>query len=259
MTRTRLHRAHDRIDAGRLPTLGEYDLIRGLTGIGAYLLHRRSRTLLRDVLTYLVRVTQPLRTEGHIVPGWWTANAPTDTPSPRWPGGHANLGLAHGITGPLALLALTFRAGIAVPGHDTAIDRICHWLDRWQISRGPTARWPEAISAAEHKAGVTRRSRPGRPSWCYGTPGIVRAQQLAAIATDDRARQRRAERALTGCLNDPRQLDQLTDASLCHGWAGLLHTTSRVAADAEDADIFATPRLAYPTLQQQRRPRRDPG
>jgi hypothetical protein len=47
-----------------------------------------------------------------------------------------------------------------------------------------------------------------------------------------------AELALAGCLTDQRQLAQLTDASLCHGWAGLLHTTRRVATDSADPDRF---------------------
>ncbi len=38
--RARVDAAHARIDAGRLPTLAEFDVIRGLTGIGSYLLRR---------------------------------------------------------------------------------------------------------------------------------------------------------------------------------------------------------------------------
>ncbi|MGH3865775.1 MAG: lanthionine synthetase LanC family protein [Pseudonocardiaceae bacterium] len=77
-----------------------------------------------------------------------------------------------------------------------------------------------------------------RPSWCYGTPGISRAQQLAAIASHDNARQHLAEHALAACLSDPAQLDQIIDTSLCHGWAGLYQTAVRAAADA------LTPHLA---------------
>ncbi|MEJ3745554.1 lanthionine synthetase [Actinomycetes bacterium KLBMP 9797] len=47
-----------------------------------------------------------------------------------------------------------------------------------------------------------------------------------------------AEQALLGCLTDEHQLGQLTDVGLCHGWAGLVHTARRAAADA------ATPGLA---------------
>ncbi|MGB8939067.1 MAG: lanthionine synthetase LanC family protein [Streptomyces sp.] len=40
------------------------------------------------------------------------------------------------------------------------------------------------------------------------------------------------EKALQQCLNDPTQLAQITDTSLCHGWAGLYQTTFRAARDA---------------------------
>lgn len=242
--RSRLHRAHHRIDIGQLPTLAEYDLIRGLTGIGAYLLHRQHHSqLLRDVLAYLVHLTHPLSTAGHRLPGWWTLNAPNDRPSPHWPGGHANLGLAHGISGPLALLSLTHRAGIRVPGHEDTIGRICSWLDQWQQGTGDRAWWPETVTRAEHRTGTSRQPGPARPSWCYGTPGITRAQQLAALATGDSHRRRQAERALAGCLTDAHQLEKLTDNTLCHGWTGLIHTAARVAADAEDPEFLSTAHL----------------
>jgi Lanthionine synthetase C-like protein len=93
----RLRLAQQRIDTGRLPALREYDLISGLTGVGAYLLHRGNTDLLKPVLAYLVRLTEPVPIDGSTVPGWWTANAPNDRPAQQWPGGHANLGMAHGI------------------------------------------------------------------------------------------------------------------------------------------------------------------
>jgi class I lanthipeptide synthase len=252
VTRHRLQRAHERIEAGQLPALREFDLVRGLTGIGVYLLHRHGGgDVLPDVLSYLVRLTEPLTgDEGEVVPGWWSANAPDDRPSPRWPGGHGNLGLghgnlglAHGIAGPLALLSTAMRRGITVTGQAEAIGRICAWLDRWRIGTGSQAWWPETISAAEQRAGTTRQAGPGRPSWCYGTPGLVRAQQLAALALADRRRKQRAEHALAGCVADEQQLARLGDASLCHGWAGLVQTTWRVASDADDPELFAVPRL----------------
>lgn len=241
----RLTRAHERIDAGQLPALREYDLISGLTGIGAYLLHRHGGgELLHGVLSYLVRLTQPLTSvDGQAVPGWWSGNAPNDQPSPQWPGGHGNLGMAHGIAGPLTLLSTAMRHGITVTGHADAIGRICAWLDQWRAGSGPQAWWPETVSAHEQRAGTVRQAGPGRPSWCYGTPGLARAQQQAALALADPYRQRLAEQALAGCLADEHQLAQLADASLCHGWAGLLQTTWRVAADATDPEQFAVPQF----------------
>lgn len=245
LTRQRLGQAHTRIDHGRLPALREFDLISGLTGIGAYLMHRYGGgQLLHDVLAYLVRLTQPLHHHGTAVPGWWTADGTRGRPSPHWPGGHSNQGLAHGVAGPLALLSTAARHGITVAGHRQAITRICDWLDRWQNGTGSRPWWPGTVSLAEHRDREIRQPGPQRPSWCYGTPGLARAQQVAGLALADPDRQRHAEHSLAACLTDDRQLDQLRDASLCHGWAGLLHTTRRAAADATTPDLAAhLPRL----------------
>lgn len=61
---------------------------------------------------------------------------------------------------------------------------------------------------------------------------MARAQQLAGLALGDRQRQRHAENALAGCIVDEDQLAQLGEASVCHGWAGLVQTTHRAANDA---------------------------
>jgi hypothetical protein len=96
------------------------------------------------------------------------------------------------------------------------------------------------ISLTEWKTGSVGQPGPQRPSWCYGTPGLARAQQMAALALGNPQRQRRAENALAGCIADEKQLSQLGDTSFCHGWAGLVQTTQRAAADAgPDSELAA--------------------
>jgi len=241
LTQQRLTVAHDRIDRCELAEVREFDLISGLTGIGAYLLHAHGDTdLLRQVLTYLVRLAEPVVVDGEQLPGWWSGNGPGGHREDRWSGGHGNLGIAHGITGPLALLAITARRGTAVPGQFEAVERICTWLDDLRQGSVGNSWWPGIVFRAEHRDRTVRQRGPQRPSWCYGTPGIARAQQLAALVTEDQARQLAAEQALVGCVNDEHQLAQLHDASLCHGWAGLLHATRRTAADATDDRLAAS-------------------
>ncbi|MGH3943200.1 MAG: lanthionine synthetase C family protein [Pseudonocardiaceae bacterium] len=239
ITRTRLDAAHRRIDRGELPAKREFDLISGLTGLGAYLLHRHGGgELLREVLAYLVRLTEPRR-DG--LPGWWALDGPTG-PGPDWRGGHGNPGMAHGIAGSLALLALAMRRGLAVDGHADAMRRICRWLDQFRGGEPPRNWWPEALTRAQHDRGTPPEGGPYRPSWCYGTPGIARAQQLAGLALGDPQRQRLAHDALAWCVTDETQLAQLGDVSLCHGWAGLLYTAWRAGVH-DDRIRAAVPRL----------------
>ncbi|MEW2081091.1 lanthionine synthetase C family protein [Streptomyces sp. NPDC005283] len=230
----RLTAAHRRIDAGRLPELAEFDTIRGLAGYGAYFLgHDPTGTDVRAILDYCVRLTEPITHEGEVLPGWWTQTGPSGRPDNRFPGGHANSGMAHGVGGVIALLALATRRGITVGGHREALITILAWLDRWQAETGLGLSWPYWVTRDELRTGRLAPSAPRRPSWCYGTVGIARARQLAALALGNADRQVEAETALVAALTDSAQLKATTDNGLCHGFAGLAHVAARTADDAQ--------------------------
>ncbi|MGH3776471.1 MAG: lanthionine synthetase C family protein [Pseudonocardiaceae bacterium] len=241
LVRARLEVAFARLAAAVRPALSEFDLVRGLTGLGAYLLRRDpDGELVRRVLAYLVQLTQPLPTDddaGPSAPGWWTSDVPSGQPAHAFRGGHADLGMAHGISGPLALLALAMKKGITVDGHTGAIEGICQWLNAWRHEAATGPWWPERVSLAELRTGRSVHNGPARPSWCYGTPGLARAQQLAGQALGDPVRQQMAEHALVSCVSDPAQLARITDPALCHGWAGLIATVWCTAADARSPEI----------------------
>ncbi|MFF3493729.1 lanthionine synthetase C family protein [Streptomyces sp. NPDC002795] len=233
----RLASARQRMDFGVPPRMREYDLISGLTGLGALLLYRRNqRRVLRDVLHYTVRLLRrPVRVGGRSVPGWWCSDAPSGRPDAgEWPYGHGNFGMAHGVAGPIALLALALRAGIEVPGQKEALLSGINLLERWaRPLPGGGAVWPETLPLHAWEEGPTTTGRTGRPSWCYGTPGIARALQLAALTTHQLRSQLTAEKIVASCLADPSQLAKVQEASVCHGWAGLLLAAELTAADAD--------------------------
>ncbi|WP_436776763.1 lanthionine synthetase C family protein [Yinghuangia sp. YIM S09857] len=239
----RLVAAHARIGRGALPTLSEFDVIRGLTGLGAYLLDRDPGAAL-EILTYLVRLTEPVDCHGWELPGWWTASGLNGQPDTRYPHGHANNGVAHGIGGPLALLAHATRRGLAVDGQRDAIRRVLVWLDRWRADDV----WPYIVDLNNRP---TPRPRQ-RTSWCYGSAGLARAQQLAALALGDIERQHDAEAILLRTLATP---TGITDASLCHGYAGLAHIARCAAEDAPDPTAFLA---LVPTLLSQAEPTGQP-
>jgi len=228
--------AHRRVTTARtrmrryLAAFREYDLGYGLTGIGALLLRTEpGGDALGRILEYLVALTNPIRVDDVFLPGWWADHDPD--PATPTPDGHANLGIAHGITGPLALLGLATRAGIEVEGQRTAIEAIRTFLDSWRQEHEAGPWWPEWITRSELAAARPAHDHPPRPSWCYGATGIARAQQIAAIALGDTGWQREAETALAANLA-PERLAEITDPGLCHGIAGITHTLHRAAADA---------------------------
>lgn len=236
LARRRLVTANARAKQGAPATFAEFDLFYGLTGIGALLLRRSPGSdVLAALLRYIVSLTRPYPDDGsRRLPGWWVAHDPDETLPTQ--GGHANFGMAHGASGLLALLALATDQGCVVEGQHEAIAVVTQWFDRWRQDGPDGPWWPQWVTREELHAGRPIHSGPGRPSWCYGTPGIARALQLAAIATGDQRRQEAAERALAASLTDS-QLDRLPDLGLCHGLAGVHQVTYRAASDARWAGV----------------------
>ncbi|MEU8804075.1 lanthionine synthetase C family protein [Spirillospora sp. NPDC048819] len=226
----RVTTATKRIDAGEHARFAEYDLFHGLVGIGALLLSRwPGSDDLAEVLGYLTRLTQPRRRDGDELPGWWVPHAPD--PTLPTPGGHANLGMAHGAAGILALLALAARHGCVVDQQYDAIHRLTDWFGTWRQDSPDGPWWPQWITRSELRTGRPTHQGPGRPSWCYGSTGITRALQLAALATGDPAGQRAAEQALLASLTN-RNLARITKPGVCHGLAGIYQTVYRAAHDS---------------------------
>ncbi|MFC7593524.1 lanthionine synthetase C family protein [Nonomuraea antimicrobica] len=228
----RLAAARQRRESAQLPTLAEFDLIRGLTGLGALLLARAGwpPPLLHEVLTHLVTLAVPAEVDARVLPGWWSPDSPGHQ---EIAGGHANNGVAHGIAGPLALLSLATRHDILVEGQIDAIETFVTWLEEFGGFY-----W---IALGHLLADEPQQAPPLRPSWCYGDLGIARTLQLAALALGDDARRQKAEELALAALTDPARLDRVTDASLCHGWAGLLTVATAIAADSPTPDRFADP------------------
>ncbi|WP_234379241.1 lanthionine synthetase C family protein [Streptomyces sp. IGB124] len=259
LTRTRLAQAHLRLDRGERPPMEEFDLIQGLSGLGAHHLSRYGDAeITEEILAYLVRLTEPLPDHGGLPP-WWMNVGTTGALHPDYSGGHGNLGVAHGISAALAVMSQALLRGLDVPGLTGAVERVCAWTDRWRQGDDLCPWWPGLIDPEQVASGCVDADLHPRASWCYGASGTARAQQLAGLALGDPARVRTAETAVLATLRDPAQLDRLPEIGLCHGMAGLLHASWRMATGTGNAHIAAElPHLADRLLTALHRPGQDP-
>jgi hypothetical protein len=222
--------------------VSRFDLISGAAGLAAYLLPaagvREADSGLQRLLAALVAITG----ESRVRPRWFTpASAMADESlSAAYPHGHLNLGLAHGIPGPLAVMALAVRAGVEVPGLAEATLRTARWLadqvveDPWGIS------WPTMIGL--DSAGTPRPAgdhQAGRTAWCYGAPGVCRALWLAAGALDDDSLREVALAGLRALLRRPPASRGVDSPTFCHGIAGMLQITLRFAHETGDPQLAA--------------------
>ncbi|MER5782028.1 lanthionine synthetase C family protein [Streptomyces mobaraensis] len=216
----------------------EFELIRGMSGLGRHLLARGRSAAeeTRAVLGYLTAMALGGTTRrGHTVPHWWTWAAPRAGQEAELPDGHLNLGLSHGVSGPLALLSLACRAGVTVEGQKEAVEALVGLLETWAVPDGEGLRWPPYLTADDWAAGPGAPAPPWqRPSWCYGSPGIARAVQLAALALGRPDWHELARRALLPLLDRPLPAWGLEDAGLCHGTGGALHVLGLLREHIDD-------------------------
>ena len=209
----------------------EFDVISGLAGIAAYLLaHRGSPAqgaALKHALDALVELVSGPAGE---VPRWRTppellGDEPFD---PKYPQGNLNCGLAHGIPGPLAVMALALSAGAPVDGLQQAVTRAAAWIAEHRCDDGWGVNWPTMVTLPDSRPGV---DEPSRAAWCYGSPGVARALWLAGTALQDEDLKALAIEAMESVYRRPLAARQIDSPTFCHGVAGLLQITLRFFHD----------------------------
>ncbi|WP_163505325.1 lanthionine synthetase LanC family protein [Fodinicola acaciae] len=228
------------VRSGRINTADttDFDVIKGTAGVTRYLLHRADPGV-RAHVRALIRHAQPKKIDGCAVPGWLLpGNALTLSRNDRDEVTTGlDLGLAHGIAGSLACLAIAADNGVDEAGLVEAIDTIATWLAGW-YGRSATGNWPMAVRLEEEIAGGPADS-PDRAAWCYGTPGIAAALHLAAAAVDRPEWSALAATALDKLCANSADLAPVDGTGLCHGWAGLLHIV-RLVDNGPVADELAS-------------------
>lgn len=226
----------------------DYDLMGGMTGIGRFLLAFRDEPLLQpaleQVLRYLVALSGDKEIDGRSVPMWHIPPANHFLPAEReqYRQGSFNLGLSHGIAGPMGLLALAMGHGVQVAGQERAIRRYAQWLCEQMLEDAAGPYWPGRLPMeAEGDGRQVRAKIPPHESWCYGAPGIARQLWFAGAALGETSWQNRAVEALLATFRRPPADWGLSLPNFCHGLAGLAHAAQVMHAETGN-ETFARER-----------------
>lgn len=228
---------------GDVPAFGApvelFDLISGLSGAVAYLLTRYGTArevdqTVEEILLCFVRLA--LETNG--LPAWHTPLHYTrsyDSMRSSFPQGFLNCGLAHGIPGPLAAMALGHRYGLSIKGLPEAIEHIATWLlehrhdDAWGMN------WPCGVGLDATESGVSvsaaSATPPSHAGWCYGSPGISRSLLLSGLALKNEKFCSAAVEAIEAVIRRPYEIRALKSSTFCHGIAGLLQVVHRFSKE----------------------------
>ena len=211
-----------------------FDLISGLTGIGAYLLARGEQTGDFDAPAAVIRALMAITAGESSLPRWYTPPGFVADPAQvrHQPYGSLNCGLAHGIPGPLSLMALAVSSGMTMKGLDERVAQLANWLIAQRLDSNWGITWPSMI--ALNSDGRASSAIPSRTAWCYGSPGVARSLWLAGNALGNQNLCDTAIEAMASVYRTPHTERGVDSPTLCHGLAGLLQITLRFAHDTRD-------------------------
>jgi hypothetical protein len=200
-----------------------YDLVVGLTGLGVYSLQRYPRPLATECLRRVVELLHERVQEDEHGFFWWTPPAEILDPQARkqYPSGRADLGVAHGVAGAIALLGSICGAGVEQATVRPLLEGAVRWLlaHSMPTEAGPT--FPIWVAPG-------LRPSPARCAWCYGDPGIAAALLMAARGVGDAGGERAAVALACRAAERPTSETGVVDACFCHGAAGLSHIYNRM-------------------------------
>jgi hypothetical protein len=202
---------------------GDYDLIRGLVGIGIYARERLPHPLGRQMLLLVeVELADLARRSGDGLVTWHTA--PELLPLGQrsvYPQGYHNLGVAHGVPGVIGLLGVAAEAGLLDPEARPLLDGAVAWLLAQELPPGSASRFPSFTGEGIVPA-------PSRLAWCYGDLGIAVALLIAARGAGEPSWEQEALRIALAAAERRPETTSIVEAGLCHGAAGVGHLFNRL-------------------------------
>jgi len=227
------------------PWKGDHDLLTGLAGLGVYALERLPRGLGRECLENAVArlaETAERRPEGVT---WRTSpEAMIPETAKRFPQGNFDMGVAHGVPGVVAMLALANAAGV---GSRPLLDEAVAWVLAQKLAPGERSIFPHVVAP-------DRAPTSSRLAWCYGDLGIAAALLVAARATAEPAWEREALEIARTCARRPEETAGVVDAGFCHGAAGNAHIFNRLFQATGDLQFAEASRFWFARTLALRRP-----
>ncbi|MFP5281845.1 MAG: lanthionine synthetase C family protein, partial [Actinomycetes bacterium] len=215
-------------------SVSTFDQISGLSGVLLCALPHDEQPA-APVAPFVVKALAALALESNGTPAWYTPpeHLYDDEQRHYYPYGTVNLGLAHGIPGPLAALALAAREGVAADEASAAAAVLGEWLAEHATLGEPGPGWDSVVTLAPGQDGLVEvpPRGVGRDAWCYGTPGAARALFLAGDALDRPEWRALAVEAMAAVYRRPPEERGIDSPTFCHGVAGLLQITLRFHHD----------------------------
>jgi len=200
-----------------------YELLDGVVGIGVYGLERLPRPSAVRLVEAVVERLDALAERSPAGAAFFT---PVEHLDPAYreasPHGLYNLGMAQGVAGVIAFLGSACRAAVGVERARPLLAETIAWLMARERARDDDRRFSNTYTPGE-------ASEISRLGWCHGDLAVATALLVAARGAAEPAWETHARRVARSAATRP--VDNIPDAGLCHGAAGVGHLFNRLSQE----------------------------
>lgn len=221
---------------------GHYDIILGVSGVLNYLLctytkEEKIDMVLKEAIMYLSDLCEFKIIDDNYVPGWYTKSYK----SPFREGmmtENFNYSLSHGIAGVLVVLARSLKLNIIEPKFSKSVKIVLQEMYKQSILEpNGCYYWHGRFYISDYLKEKKPAIEDKRMSWCYGSPGILRAMHVAAQSVHDEYMLNFCKDAFLSLVNLPIQEYGFASPTICHGYSGMLMVLKEQYHDTPDEKI----------------------
>lgn len=244
-------RAQALLDSKPSTFASHYDCIAGISGILYYLLDvvdiDQNLNMLTPMVNYLIYLTKFHKYGGYLISNFHIPkeNLYTDLEKRLYQNGYLNLGLSHGMLGPLLAMSKAKLKGLETTELSKAIETINTIYNRFMkfIDRRPV--WPCYIAPMEYIKNLepqyTSLLKIQRSSWCYGNVSIARGFHMLHKNNKNYSMAAKYMDYLIEIIDTPIKNYNLDNPGICHGFASI------IAIGAYAYDNYKSERLLLST------------
>lgn len=210
-------------------TTTTFDAISGLSGIAQYLFlitDIDTTSTLKIIANYLCKLTNYQIYKAHKVPGWFVhgENITTFLEKELYPNGQINYGMAHGITGVLAILLKLSQKNIQRHNVDLAINTILQEFEKVEYkSPSGVVYYPGMLDINDYINKNYYADNNERMSWCYGSVGILYILYLVYKYKNNYEKCNSILNSFDSIAIQGNSCWKLESPIICHGFAGTAH------------------------------------
>ena len=220
----------------------DFETVYGLAGIARYLLilkeNKQAEISIKNILEYFIRLNETVNYKGNRIPRYFiTMKNQLNNDSENYPGGHLDLGMAHGICGPLSIMALAIEQGYELVNLSETLQDMADELVSWVQKDEFGIWWPSKVNYDEYVNKSLSDNQKGANGWCYGTPGVARALWICGRALKNEKYKKMAVTAYRSLSNRNFEDLNIISPTFCHGLAGLIHLTHLMYIETLDDDL----------------------